>query len=143
MTKPCPDAEYARDAADVLVQGTVIREPFPRVHLMKVERYYKGEGRQYLLFADTSRPSHGHLVGQEWLIGLADHPTGLALEWCGYLYRPGQESIAALAPGIPPRPGVDAGLWSFWIYLAGSLLLLVMIVEALRFLFPRRKRRTN
>lgn len=143
MTKPCPDAEFARDAADVLVQGTVIREPFPGVHLMKVERYYKGEGRQYLLFADTSRPSRGHLVGQEWVIGLADQSTGLAIDWCGYQYRPGHESLAALEPGIPPRPGVNLGLWSFWIYLAVSLILLVVVVETLRFLFPRRRHRTN
>jgi hypothetical protein len=143
MTEPCMPAEV-KDY-DVVILGEVVAKPFPRIYLVKVERYYKGEGAAYLLVDERS----GHFArsswerapkGQPWVTGYQDGPAGLGEVWCGYSAPPGDASIQSLEPGIPPRWGIDLGLRLFWIDVALMLVAAWVAWVIIRAYWPWRRR---
>lgn len=67
---PCPEMERRLDQLEVVVSARVLAWPVPRLMILEVDRYYKGEGPRILV---VEKPGW---IGSNWYSGLKNQLLG-------------------------------------------------------------------
>ncbi len=129
-SSPCKPPEHLIPQMDVVVSGRVLAWPVPRLLIVEVDRYYRGEGPAILVaerpgWLDTSRYTWSwHIRNNEarpngWIFsfhrGRADQLVNSGCDPYGpFTNQDIKRGLEGLGEGEPPEPGI--GIHSHYVW---------------------------